>query len=118
MFSSIDRQSIARLEAKVDICLTRLGMVESKQTTHEAVCNERDKTFEEYRNRKEKEQVHSVEEWEDFREESNKDRQRIRNEIWESSNKLLWKIIFAMGVLLGATASVSWALITHRVVLP
>ena len=114
MFSYNDRGLLTRIEAKVDVALTRLGVVESRQATHEAICDVREKNFEEYKRKKEIEDDRSVEEWQDFRKESTSDRSRIRDEIWQSNTRLLWKVILAMGVLLAAATGAAWTLLTHH----
>ena len=104
MFNNKDRGAFIRLELKIDQALIRLGVVESKQASHEAICDVREKQFEEYVRRKETEQNRSEEEWDKFKSESREHRNRIESGIWASHNSLLLKVIWAMFILLVATS--------------
>ncbi len=104
MFNNKDRGAFIRLEMKIDQALVRLGVVESKQSSHETICDVREKQFEEYVRRKETEQNRSEEEWDKFKNESREHRNRIESGIWASHNSLLLKVIWAMFILLIATS--------------
>jgi len=104
MFNNKDRGAFIRLEMKIDQALVRLGVVEGKQASHEAICDVRERQFEEYVRRKEMEQSRSEEEWDKFKNESRDHSNRIESGIWASHNSLLLKVIWAMFILLVATS--------------
>jgi hypothetical protein len=114
MFSPRDREALIRLETKVDVALTRVAAVEAEQIAHKGICDVREKRIEEYMARKERDEEHSRDEWEKFADDSRADRAKIRKELWDSNNQLLWKLIVAMGVLLAAVSSAAWALMQHH----
>jgi len=111
MFSDRDRAQITRIEAKADMALSRISVIEGKQATHEAICDQREKSFDEYKIMKNRENERSAAEWDDFRKESSSDRARIRTELWDSNSALLWKIVLAMGTLLAMATGAMWELL-------
>jgi len=100
MFNDRDRETAIRLEVKVDQALARIGTLESKQATHEGICEVRHKQFEQYVLRKTEEEAHSVLELDKFMEESRAHRNRIETSVWASNAALQWRLIGAMFVLL------------------
>ena len=104
MFNGRDRETAIRLEVKIDQALARIGTVESKQATHEGICDVRHKQFEEYVTRKSAEEARSVVEWDKFMEESRAHRERIQASVWESNSLLQKRLIGAMFTILVAAS--------------
>jgi hypothetical protein len=117
MFSPSDRSelkalvlAIAKLDGKVDALATRTAVLEQKQSTHEAICEIRDKEFNNFVARAGKDESEAKEEWERFKDESRRDRASIREAIWTSHTNLLWKTIGGMSIIITGIAGIVVAL--------
>jgi len=102
MFNREDRALLIRVEAKADMALNRIGLLEGRQATHEAICDQREKAALEYRaNVKENEQESRIE-WKKFKDSTE-----------AATTQLLWKIIVAMFAVIGGAAGIILALFEH-----
>jgi hypothetical protein len=117
MFSPSDRNelkalslTLAKLDGKIDALAVRTTAVEQKQSTHEAICEIRDKEFNNFVARTDKDDREAKEEWERFRDESRRDRASIREAIWTSHTNLLWKTIGGMSIIITGIAGIVVAL--------
>lgn len=100
MFSRSDRSLLYELKAKLEVMTGRIGAVETKQATQEAIAKMHDDDAKEFRR-----------EFEGFRSESRMWREAMQNSVYSSNNALLWRVIGAMGALLTLAITIGFTLL-------
>jgi hypothetical protein len=108
-----DRALLVRLEAKIDIQQSQIQVIQQKQATHEAICDQREAIAEKYREALANREGQSEAEWSDFQKESRDDRARIREDVWSSMNQLQWRIIGALFGIVALAAGIIVTVVEH-----